>query len=252
MTVAPHFFEGAGLDRRVCDVDKMAATVIEMLNAPAIENQKLYDQKLGWLLDAEWDTTTPMDPIDRSEMFALLESVLTDSIGAPRRKSKQFDRMNDSISFVAVSEFDRLRRLNISEFERAALFADLCRLNTLSMIAYAGSGHIGSSFSSLDIVTWLFLNETARTAAANGEGDLYFSSKGHDAPGLYAAMIALRKAAGRRAAQAAPARRAARPSRCRHHARMIYQYRLARHGHLQGQGHGRSPTSLPAVTAASS
>jgi hypothetical protein len=79
MTVAPHFFEGAGLDRRVRDVDKIAATVIEMLNAPAIENQKLYDQKLGWLLDAEWETTTPMDPIDRLEMFALLESVLTDA-----------------------------------------------------------------------------------------------------------------------------------------------------------------------------
>jgi hypothetical protein len=79
MTVAPHFFEGAGLDRRGCDVDKIAATVIEMLNAPAIENQKLYDQKLGWLLDAEWETTTPMDPIDRLEMFALLENALTDT-----------------------------------------------------------------------------------------------------------------------------------------------------------------------------
>ena len=67
--------------------------------------------------------------------------------------------MSDYLSFVPVSEFDRVRRLNISNFERAALFADLCRLNTLSMIAYAGSGHIGSSFSSLDIVTWLFLNE---------------------------------------------------------------------------------------------
>ena len=67
--------------------------------------------------------------------------------------------MSESLSFVPVSEFDRVRRLNMSSFERAGLFADLCRLNTLSMISYAGSGHIGSSFSSLDIVTWLFLNE---------------------------------------------------------------------------------------------
>lgn len=95
------------------------------------------------------------------------------------------------IQFVPVPEFDRVRRLNMAETERAALFADLCRLNTLSMIAYAGSGHIGSSFSSLDIVTWLFLNEM-KGDALNG-GDLYFSSKGHDAPGLYAAMIALGK-----------------------------------------------------------
>jgi transketolase len=96
--------------------------------------------------------------------------------------------MTDSLSFVPVSEFDRARRLNMAPHERAALFADLCRLNTLSMIAYAGSGHIGSSFSSLDIVTWLFLNELRGSGA--GTGDLYFSSKGHDAPGLYAAMIA--------------------------------------------------------------
>lgn len=98
------------------------------------------------------------------------------------------------IKFVSMFEFDRVRRLNMSNVERTALFADLCRLNTLSMIAYAGSGHIGSSFSSLDIVSWLFLNEMKTAAGqAGGSEDLYFSSKGHDAPGLYAAMIALGK-----------------------------------------------------------
>ncbi len=99
--------------------------------------------------------------------------------------------MTENLYFVPVSEFDRVRKLNMSAFERAALFADLCRLNTLSMIAYAGSGHIGSSFSALDIVTWLFLNELrGRDEAAGEVPDLFFSSKGHDAPGLYAAMIA--------------------------------------------------------------
>ena len=100
--------------------------------------------------------------------------------------------MNDSLFFVPAPEFARVRRLNMSNFERASLFADLCRLNALSMIAYAGSGHIGSSFSSLDIFTWLLLHEL-RGADKTKEGapDLFFSSKGHDAPGLYAAMIAL-------------------------------------------------------------
>jgi transketolase len=100
--------------------------------------------------------------------------------------------MTENLLFVPVSELDRARNLNMNAFDRAALFADLCRLNTLSMIAYAGSGHIGSSFSSLDIVTWLFLNEL-RGGAEKGDGDLYFSSKGHDAPGLYAALIACGK-----------------------------------------------------------
>ena len=55
------------------------------------------------------------------------------------------------------------------------------------MIAYAGSGHIGSSFSSLDIVSWLFLEEMEKDATGKYR-DVYFSSKGHDAPGLYAVV----------------------------------------------------------------
>nr|WP_222025554.1 transketolase C-terminal domain-containing protein [Rhizobium laguerreae] len=58
----------------------------------------------------------------------------------------------------------------------------MCRLNALYMIARAGSGHIGSSFSSLDVVSWLLLEEMTGN-------DVYFSSKGHDAPGYYAALI---------------------------------------------------------------
>ena len=82
----------------------------------------------------------------------------------------------------------------------AALYADLARFNTLYMIARAGSGHIGSSFSSLDIVSWVFLNEVKAGVGDRGfyNADhspltpaLYFSSKGHDAPGLYAALLGL-------------------------------------------------------------
>ena len=95
--------------------------------------------------------------------------------------------MDNPISFVPPSEFDRVRAFNLPPVEIAAQFADMSRLNTLSMIAWAGSGHIGSSFSSLDIVSWLFLNELRRPGEA--DGDVFFSSKGHDAPGLYAVMI---------------------------------------------------------------
>jgi transketolase len=52
------------------------------------------------------------------------------------------------------------------------------------MIANAGSGHIGSSFSAADIVTHLYLSEMDR------DGDAFFSSKGHDAPALYSVLIA--------------------------------------------------------------
>ena len=60
------------------------------------------------------------------------------------------------------------------------------------MIARAGSGHIGSSFSSLDIVTWLHLHELRGLEGPEpAVRDLFFSSKGHDVPGLYAVLIGL-------------------------------------------------------------
>jgi transketolase len=88
------------------------------------------------------------------------------------------------LHYVPPKEFERLRRLPMKPTDRAALFATCCRINALYMIAQAGSGHIGSSFSSLDIVSWLYLNELQ-------PDDLYFSSKGHDAPGLYAVLLGL-------------------------------------------------------------
>jgi transketolase len=94
------------------------------------------------------------------------------------------------IQFVPRSEFERLHSMELRPVPRTALFATLCRINALYMIARARSGHIGSSFSSLDLVSWLYLNELG----SGGDGDprhLYFSSKGHDAPGLYAVLLAL-------------------------------------------------------------
>ena len=88
------------------------------------------------------------------------------------------------LQYVPPKEFERLRRLPLKPLDQAALFATCCRINALYMIAQAGSGHIGSSFSSLDIVSWLYLNELQ-------PDDLYFSSKGHDAPGLYAVLLGL-------------------------------------------------------------
>lgn len=87
---------------------------------------------------------------------------------------------------VPPSEFERVRSLATSASQRAGVFAALARINTLYMIARAGSGHIGSSFSSMEIFSWLHLEELDEAA-----GDLFFSSKGHDAPGLYSVLIGL-------------------------------------------------------------
>jgi transketolase len=85
---------------------------------------------------------------------------------------------------VPPSELERIRGLEAAPAARAAAFADACRLNVLSMVMEAGSGHLGTSFSCLDILSWLHL-EVLRPE------DRYFSSKGHDAPALYAVLIGL-------------------------------------------------------------
>jgi transketolase len=93
----------------------------------------------------------------------------------------------------------RLTLIPREEFERArplgdlALLADMCRANTLTAVKRAGSGHIGSSFSALDVVVHLLWRElnVAERGWEDPDRDVFFSSKGHDVPGLYAALHAL-------------------------------------------------------------
>jgi transketolase len=96
------------------------------------------------------------------------------------------------IQFVPTEEIQRIRAGIADRYERASATANLIRINALSMITFAGSGHVGTSLSSLDVVTWLW-TEILRGVApeAPGPGDRYFSSKGHDVPGLYALLIGL-------------------------------------------------------------
>ena len=69
----------------------------------------------------------------------------------------------------------------------------MCRANALVAVKRAGSGHLGSSFSSLDIVAHLLWRElnVAELGWDHPDRDIFFSSKGHDVPGLYAALHAL-------------------------------------------------------------
>jgi transketolase len=85
-----------------------------------------------------------------------------------------------ALTYVPPAELERIRALE-DPLTRAAAFADANRINALSSIMEAGSGHIGTSFSVADILAWLHLS------VLEGD-DVLFSSKGHDAPGVYAAL----------------------------------------------------------------
>lgn len=91
------------------------------------------------------------------------------------------------LQFIPRVEFERVYGA-ADRMGRTQLFADMCRFNTLYMIKRAGSGHIGSSFSSMELMSVLHLD----VLNVNGrKGDLFFSSKGHDAPGYYSVLGAL-------------------------------------------------------------
>src|SRR5215472_16038472 len=98
-----------------------------------------------------------------------------------------------ALTFAPLDTIRRVRRDVRDPFVRAAILGDLVRLNTLYEIMNAGSGHIGSSFSSTDIITWLWTEALHDANGSATDADTYFSSKGHDAPALYALLTALEK-----------------------------------------------------------
>jgi transketolase len=97
------------------------------------------------------------------------------------------------LRLVAKTELDRLRAADVDADARLALLADACRLNALVAVKRAGSGHLGSTFSALDLVAHLLFDEldVAERGFDDPDRDVFFSSKGHDVPGLYAALYAL-------------------------------------------------------------
>ncbi len=96
------------------------------------------------------------------------------------------------IIFVPVSEINRINESKLSKFDKLQLISDVCRLNTLSAVKRAGSGHLGSSMSAMDICVLLYFSEmNILSEGITSPGrDIYFSSKGHDCPGQYSIMTA--------------------------------------------------------------
>ena len=97
------------------------------------------------------------------------------------------------LKLLPASEHGRVRDADGDADLRLALLADMCRLNALVAVKRAGSGHLGSTLSSLDVVVHLLYSElnVAELGFEDPARDVFFSSKGHDVPGLYAALFGL-------------------------------------------------------------
>ena len=104
------------------------------------------------------------------------------------------------IRLIPAAEFQRVVASVDDPADELPLIADMCRANTLAAVKRAGSGHLGSSFSAMDIVVWLYYRRmnTVRLGVSHPGRDVYFSSKGHDVPGLYAVLHSLGLLGGER------------------------------------------------------
>ena len=98
------------------------------------------------------------------------------------------------LSYISVSEIQRVTNAIKDPYILSSILSDIFRINILYMIEKAGSGHIGTSFSAIDIITWLWTQELKTPNHPKKRySDIFFSSKGHDAPALYAVLIGLEK-----------------------------------------------------------
>jgi transketolase len=97
------------------------------------------------------------------------------------------------LELIPQGEFARVAAADLDADARLSLLADMCRANALAAVKRAGSGHLGSTFSSLDLVAHLLWEElnVAEVGFDSPDRDVFFSSKGHDVPGLYAALNGL-------------------------------------------------------------
>ena len=88
----------------------------------------------------------------------------------------------NKLLFFENREFNKILKLKINKYVKAEILAAICRLNTLSSIMKAGSGHIGTSFSAMDLFIWIkvFRFQTPKRLIKDLNRNIFFSSKGHD------------------------------------------------------------------------
>lgn len=90
--------------------------------------------------------------------------------------------LSGELEYFKKNNFKNILRTKEENKLKASLISDMQRINILYMVSKAGSGHIGTSFSSIDIMTWLFFFKMKKN-------DIFFSSKGHDSPAVYNSLI---------------------------------------------------------------
>jgi hypothetical protein len=75
LTLADNFYQAAGLAKRIREPEQMAEEIVEILGKPEMEDKASYDKALGWLIDAEWETTAPLEDGGHAQSLDLLARI---------------------------------------------------------------------------------------------------------------------------------------------------------------------------------
>jgi len=97
------------------------------------------------------------------------------------RKDNKKNNQKINLYYYKREQFKKIEKYKLNWILKKKVISNMLRMNILYMIQKAGSGHIGTSFSSIDLVNFIYSEFLKK-------GDIYFSSKGHDAPGLYSVL----------------------------------------------------------------
>lgn len=96
-------------------------------------------------------------------------------------------------SFFSTADYDRvMAAADLPIDTRLAIVGDMIRVDTLSTVYWAKTGHLGASLSAVDVLAVLYFDEMKLQPQKpdGAERDVFVMSKGHAAPSQYATLAA--------------------------------------------------------------
>jgi hypothetical protein len=75
ITLADNHYDGSNCARRVIDHDQLSSALIAALEQPAVGDQDTRDLALGRMLDAEWETSAPLEREGHGRTLTLLDDL---------------------------------------------------------------------------------------------------------------------------------------------------------------------------------
>ncbi len=77
ITLHENFYDAPALTTHVTEPAKLNQAIIRLLRDPPPIDEKDYERRLGWFIDAEWETTLPDDDHHHAESFRFIEALLS-------------------------------------------------------------------------------------------------------------------------------------------------------------------------------